>query len=390
MGSPRWVEPDLDFIRELKSAGGETLKRCYQCATCSTTCNLSNDGSPFPRKEMLMASWGQSDDLMKDADVWLCYQCNDCSTRCPRGARPGDVLAAVRSATYKKFAFPSFMGKALASARALPLLFLVPALVMTVLIFLTAPKTASGGFEFAQRGVIDFNLFLPHQTVDALFVLGNILIFILAAVGFLRFWRMLRSDSAPRQMSVGQAILLTFKEIFTHSNFRKCDTNHPRAIGHLLLFFGFIGAMITTGAVLVLVFLPHYMEAVGMGHPHAMFTLPLELPNPLKILGVASGLALIIGCGMLLYRRWTNKEEVGASGYADNLFLYVMFLTGLTGLTSWLGRLSGVPTLAYANYFIHILCVYFLLWYMPYSKFAHMFYRGLAIVHARTLGRVSS
>ena len=115
MGSPRLVDPDLDFIRELKRAGGDTLKRCYQCATCSTTCNLSNDDSPFPRKEMLMASWGQSEDLMKDPDVWLCYQCNDCSIRCPRGARPGDVLAAVRSAAYKRFAFPSFMGRALAS-----------------------------------------------------------------------------------------------------------------------------------------------------------------------------------------------------------------------------------------------------------------------------------
>ncbi|MCK5408286.1 MAG: quinone-interacting membrane-bound oxidoreductase complex subunit QmoC, partial [Candidatus Krumholzibacteria bacterium] len=325
MGSPRLVEPDLDFIRELKGAGGDTLKRCYQCATCSTTCNLSNDASPFPRKEMLMASWGQTEDLMKDPDVWLCYQCNDCSTRCPRGARPGDVLAAVRSAAYKKFAFPSFMGKALASAKALPLLFLIPALVMTALIFLTAPKTAGGILAFTQPGPIDFNDFLPHKTVDAFFVAGNILIFILAAVGFLRFWRLLRSDGAPRKMSVGQAIFLTFKEIFTHSNFRKCDTNHARFIGHFLIFFGFLGGMITTGAVLLLIFLPHYMEAVGMGHPHAMFDLPLTISNPIKILGILSGIALTIGCSILVYRRWTNKDGVGANGYTDTLFLYVLF-----------------------------------------------------------------
>ncbi len=30
---------------------------------------------------------------------------------------------------------------------------------------------------------------------------------------------------------------------------------------------------------------------------------------------------------------------------------------------------------------------YKLLWYMPYSKFAHMIYRSLAIVHTKQVGR---
>ena len=122
MAGGQVVQPDLKFIRELKSAGGGTLKKCYQCATCSTVCNLTPDDKPFPRKEMLMASWGRSGNLMRDPDVWLCHQCNDCTTYCPRGARPGDVLAAVRSFAYKNMAFPSFMGRALASPKALPLL----------------------------------------------------------------------------------------------------------------------------------------------------------------------------------------------------------------------------------------------------------------------------
>jgi quinone-modifying oxidoreductase subunit QmoC len=280
------------------------------------------------------------------------------------------------------------MGKALASPKALPLLILVPIIILTACIALTAPRTADGGFVFMESNTVDFNVFLPHSSVDALFVFGNILIFTLAAVGFVRFWKMLQSSGQKRKMTFMQAVFATLAEVFSHAKFRDCGTNHPRAIGHLLLFFGFIGAMITTALVLVFIFIPHYLHLLGAESVHPFFELPLNLPHPVKILGVLSGFALIIGGGMLVYRRWTNKDEVGANGYVDHLFLYVMFFTGLTGMTSWLARLTGNPPFAYANYFLHILCVYFLLWYMPYSKFAHMFYRGLAIVHARCAGRV--
>jgi quinone-modifying oxidoreductase subunit QmoC len=388
MAGARLVEPDLEFIRAVKSAGGETLKKCYQCATCSTVCNLSPDDRPFPRKEMLMANWGQTDQLMRDPDVWLCYQCNDCTTYCPRGARPGDVLAAVRAFTYKHFSFPSFMGKALANPKVLPLLILIPAVIMIACIMLTAPKTADGSFEFMTSNLVDFNLFLPHSSVDALFVLGNIIIFIFAAVGFVRFWKLLQTGGHKKTLSFGQALIQTFGEVFSHTKFRDCGANHPRAIGHMFLLFGFIGAMITTALVLLFVFIPHYLELLGAESLHSFFTVPINLPHPVKILGAVSGLALTIGGVMLIYRRWTNKDEVGANGYADHLFLYVIFLTGVTGMLSWLIRLTGIPMFAYAVYFLHVLCVFVLLWYMPYSKFAHMFYRSLAIIHARTIGRV--
>jgi quinone-modifying oxidoreductase subunit QmoC len=388
MAGARVIEPDLDFIRSLKGTGGDTLKKCYQCATCSTVCNLSPEENPFPRKEMLMAGWGQADDLMKDPNGWLCYQCNDCTTRCPRGARPGDVLAAVRSFAYRRFAFPSFMGRALASPRALPLLLLVPIVLITACIFLTAPRTVDGSFEFMTSEVIDFNIFLPHSSVDALFVFGNILIFLLAAIGFTRFWRMLQGNEEASQMSFWQAAKYTIREIFSHSRFRECGTNHPRAIGHIVLFYGFVGAMVTTGLVLLLVFLPHYLHLLGVENINSFFTVPLGVAHPVKLLGIFSGIALFVGGGLLVYRRWTNRDDVGANGYTDYLFLYIMFLTGFTGMTAYLTRLSGVAWFAYANYFIHIVCVYFLLWYMPYSKFAHMIYRSLALVYARQTGRL--
>ena len=386
MASVEITSPDMGFIKELRSAGGAEVNKCYQCATCSTVCNLSPADRPFPRKEMLMAQWGQADRLISDPDIWLCYQCGDCTTYCPRGARPGDVLAAVRSSVYKRASFPSFMGKALAKPSALPILFLVPALILMACILAFAPQT-NGSYDFLTSSIIDYNIFLPHSSVDALFVFGNILIFIFAAVGFLRFWKSLQIDGQPKNLSFVSALMKTVIEIISHSRFNKCEANKARSIGHMVLLFGFVGAMITTGCVFVFIFIPHYLQLLGLENWQPFFELPINLPNPVKILGAVSGVALMFGSIWLIVRRKANRDKVGANGYSDYLFLWIMFLVGLTGMLSWLTRLVGVPLLAYANYFAHMLVVFFLLWYMPYSKFAHMFYRTMALVYAKQIGR---
>jgi quinone-modifying oxidoreductase subunit QmoC len=382
------MSPDLSLIKGIKKAGGENVKKCYQCATCSVVCNLSPDDRPFPRKEMILAGWGQTDKLVADPDLWMCYQCNDCSTHCPRNAKPGDVLAAIRTYIYQNFAFPSFMGRALANKAALPFLFLLPVVLLIGCILISAPKDVNGVFEFTTASTIDFNWFLPHSTVDALFVFGNIIIFIFAAIGFLRFWKGLKNHGGQTELSFVSAFIKTVIDIFTHKTFFDCDTNKPRAWGHILLFAGFVGSMIVTGAVFILIFIPHYAHEWHIFNINILPMPPIELPNPIKILGAISGLALVIGGIMLIYRRWTNRDEVGANGYADYLFLYVMFFVGLTGMLSWIFRAYvGIPYLAYGTYFVHMVFVFFLLWYMPYSKFAHMIYRTLALTYCKSIGR---
>ena len=58
MANSYLVEPDVGFIEEVSRLGGADVKKCFQCATCSVACPISPDTKPFPRKEMIAASWG--------------------------------------------------------------------------------------------------------------------------------------------------------------------------------------------------------------------------------------------------------------------------------------------------------------------------------------------
>lgn len=362
------VEPDVGFIRELQALGGDTLKKCYQCATCSVVCPISPDDKPFPRKEMIWAQWGLKDKLVYDPDIWLCYNCNDCSVYCPRGARPGEILAAARNYSYQQFAWPKFLGKALANFKSLTWLFGIPAVLFLFLIFLGFGKTG------AKAGEIVFSKFVPVLYVDAVFIPVSIFAVVAFLIGLKRFLAGMNGGDMVPLGDLFKSLKNVIPVILRHDKFNDCSENKDRYWGHLGIFYGFLGLLFTTSAVFVMMDLFHMED-------------PFSLLNPVKVIANLSALALIGGLAVVIFNRWKTRETSGIGTYYDWLFLLVLFAVALTGIGAEIMRLAGVGALAYFCYYLHLICIFFLIVYAPFSKFAHLAYRTAAMAYADYIGR---
>ena len=364
------IKPDQEFINYIKKNGGDTLKKCFQCATCSVVCSLSPQENAFPRKEMMSANWGLKDKLLTDPDIWLCHGCTDCNTYCPRGAKPADVLSAIRSYIVEYFAFPRFMGSIVRNPKYLFPLILIPFIIFLGMLY------GNFGFNFTEleNGEIIFARFISHQTLEIFFIGGNVLIFLFTGLSLYRYWQNLNSIPLKHDKTFLSTLGITIKDIFTHKNFRTCSTDSTRFWGHILIFYGFIGAMVTAGL------------ALGAD---LFFELqaPIPLFHPIKLLGNISGVALLTGSSIVIAKRINTKKNLGSNTYNDWVLVLFIWLIAFTGLLTEVARLSADPFVAYNSYYIHLTFIFFLLWYAPYSKLAHMFYRTLALVYLRMNNR---
>jgi quinone-modifying oxidoreductase subunit QmoC len=376
------ITPDLDFVKDVLSSGGESLKKCFQCATCSVVCNLAPDDKPFPRKEMIYAQWGLKDKLFANPDIWLCHQCSDCTAYCPRGAKPGEVLNAVRKLSIESYAAPKFLGKALGSPGALVLLLAIPVVIFGIIL------SSLGHLNLAsvplnEKGQISYHEFLPSLYIDSVFVPIALFAVISLAIGVSRYWKTMVHAAGPvtPKGSIWNAIYATISEILSHTRFEKCNLTKTRRISHLLVFYSFIGLAITTAWAVVYLYGPGIMRLLGAGPFKWMLgPSPYPLTDPVKWLANASALALLIGIVLVIRNRVKNKEKAGLGGYYDWLFISIVSAIMATGILSELVRLANIAVLAYIIYFTHLVVVFFLFAYAPFSKMAHMLYRATAMV----------
>jgi quinone-modifying oxidoreductase subunit QmoC len=169
-----------------------------------------------------------------------------------------------------------------------------------------------------------------------------------------------------------QALIRTVPAILKHQKFNECTENLERSTAHMMVMFGFIGCFIVTACF----FIAEWVLFIEGPYPQI---------SPVKWIANVSGIFLIIGGSLLLRNRMKKTDSINS--YWDWSLLGLVLALGITGMLTETARLMGLYGLSAIIYFLHLVFVWSLFAYTPFSKLAHLVYRTVAITYAEYSGR---
>jgi quinone-modifying oxidoreductase subunit QmoC len=332
---------------------------------------------------MIAASWGLKDKLVGNADIWLCHNCGDCSTLCPREAKPADVIAAVRSYTIEEYAQPKVLARAMKDPKKLPILLAIPAVLFLVVGMIT------GLLDFTpdmSEGIKHWK-FVSTWLVDMLMLPAAIFAAAVFALGLKRFLADIHQNALAEGKTTKEkiepigmvmAFIRIIPTILLHRKFSECTENKDRETAHQLTLYGFIGLFIVTNIFFVVMYGSYLLPSGPLHGPWSQL-------NPVKWLANISGVALIVGTSLMIKNRSSKKDQ--KSTYFDWYLVYMAFGLGVSGMGAQLTRLAGMAGVSFAVYYIHLILIWALFAYLPFSKLAHLVYRTVAMTYNEYAGR---
>ena len=99
------VAPFKEVIDEIKEAGGEAFKLCFQCGLCDAVCPWNRVRQFSIRKIIREATFGLTE--IEGEDIWRCTTCGRCPQRCPRGVKQIEVGVSLRRVASEYEVFPT-------------------------------------------------------------------------------------------------------------------------------------------------------------------------------------------------------------------------------------------------------------------------------------------
>ncbi|WP_457552001.1 (Fe-S)-binding protein [Desulfobacula sp.] len=99
------IAPFIEVIDEIKEAGGDIFKMCFQCGLCDAVCPWNQVRDFSMRKLIREAAFGLSE--IEGEDIWRCTTCGMCPSQCPRGVKQIDVAIALRRVATEYDIFPA-------------------------------------------------------------------------------------------------------------------------------------------------------------------------------------------------------------------------------------------------------------------------------------------
>ena len=99
----------VPFSEEVSNRhGGETLRACYQCGTCASSCPVAKLDSRFnPREIIKLSLLGERQEVVSGDAIWLCCSCFNCQERCPQNVEIADLIYALRNIALEAGYFPN-------------------------------------------------------------------------------------------------------------------------------------------------------------------------------------------------------------------------------------------------------------------------------------------
>jgi Fe-S oxidoreductase len=104
--------PFKEIIEEIKAAGGDAYRFCFQCGTCDAVCPWNHVRKFSIRKIIREAAFGLTE--IESDDIWRCTTCGKCPEQCPRGVNQIELGVSLRrlASNYDVFAASAAGSKA--------------------------------------------------------------------------------------------------------------------------------------------------------------------------------------------------------------------------------------------------------------------------------------
>jgi quinone-modifying oxidoreductase subunit QmoC len=236
-------------------------------------------------------------------------------------------------------------------------------------------------------------VFYGDYTIDPLFILVTIFIVVSFWKGVKNLIEAIKPQGEVMMLGKKKNLLVCLievimLEILPHTKFAECGDlpeKKNRKIGHMCLLFGFVALAVVTGCIA----LGHWAGRIP-GLEFIYLELPLSFTNPLKILAQIGMVLLLVGLTMLTLRRTSLDPAKQSSSWYDWYLIGVIWVVAVTGALTQFFRLADWATLTYLIYYLHLVSVFMLLAYLPWSKLGHLVYRTAVITYIRHMGRKAS
>jgi Fe-S oxidoreductase len=98
------LAPFQEVIDEIKAAGGNDYRLCFQCGLCDVVCPWNKVREFSMRKLIRESAFGLSE--IEGEDIWRCTTCGRCPEQCPRGVNQIQLGVALRRIASEYEIFP--------------------------------------------------------------------------------------------------------------------------------------------------------------------------------------------------------------------------------------------------------------------------------------------